>query len=88
MAGANIGWSADRMMQSWTMEKRDFAPGYFPNVARDGDWMNVAHYTQMIWPTTTYIGCGYAEGGGYGWLVCRRFLLSANRRPSHGRKSS
>ena len=68
---ARIGWSADRMMQSWTAEKRDFVPGYFPNVARDGMWMNVAHYTQMIWPTTTDIGCGYAEGGGYGWLVCR-----------------
>jgi hypothetical protein len=65
------GWSPDRMMQSWTMEKRDFTPGYFPNVARDGDWLNVAHYTQMIWPTTTDIGCGYATGGGYGWLVCR-----------------
>jgi hypothetical protein len=67
----NPGWSVDRMMQSWTVEKRDFVPGYFPNVARDGNWMNVAHYTQMIWPTTTDIGCGYAIGGGYGWLVCR-----------------
>lgn len=67
----NLDWSPDRMMQSWTVEKRDFVPGYFPNVARDGNWMNVAHYTQMIWPTTTDIGCGYAIGGGYGWLVCR-----------------
>jgi hypothetical protein len=68
---ANLGWSPDRMMQSWTIEKRDFLPGYFPNVARDGDWLHVAHYTQIIWPTTTSIGCGYAEGGGFGWLVCR-----------------
>ena len=59
------------MMQSWTTEKRDFVAGFYPNVARDGDWRNVSHYTQMIWPTTTDIGCGYAEGGGYGWLVCR-----------------
>lgn len=65
------GWSVDRMMQTWTMEKHDFTPGYYPNVARDGNWLNVSHYTQMIWPTTTDIGCGYAEGGGYGWLVCR-----------------
>ena len=65
------GWSVDRMMQSWTMEKRNFSPGYYPNVALDGNWLNVSHYTQMIWPTTTDIGCGYAEGGGYGWLVCR-----------------
>jgi hypothetical protein len=65
------GWSADRMMQSWTMEERDFRAGYFPDVAIDGNWLNVAHYTQMIWPTTTDIGCGYATGGGYGWPVCR-----------------
>lgn len=65
------GWSPDRMMQSWTVEKRDFRPGYFPNVAIDGNWLDVAHYTQMIWPTTTDLGCGYAMGGGFGWLVCR-----------------
>jgi hypothetical protein len=33
--------------------------------------MDVAHYTQMIWPQTTEIGCGYAPGGGFNWLVCR-----------------
>jgi hypothetical protein len=65
------GWSADRMIQSWTMEKRNFVPGYFPNVARDGDWLHVSHYSQIIWPTTIYLGCGYEEDGGYGWLVCR-----------------
>ena len=65
------GWSVDRMMQRWTVEKSDFVAGYYPNVARDGNWLNVSHYTQMIWPTTTEIGCGYAEGGGFGWLVCR-----------------
>ena len=65
------GWSPDRMMRSWTVEKRDFVPGYYPNVARDGKWVKVSHYTQISWPTTTDIGCGYAEGDGYGWLVCR-----------------
>ncbi|MGN6848758.1 MAG: CAP domain-containing protein [Sphingomicrobium sp.] len=67
---ANIGWTPDRMMQSWTMEKRYFHAGFFPDVCA-GEWTHCAHYTQMIWPTTTDIGCGYAEGGGYGWLVCR-----------------
>jgi hypothetical protein len=59
------------MLSMWVTEKSDFVPGYFPNVARDGNWVRVLHYTQMIWPTTTDLGCGYAEGGGYGWLVCR-----------------
>jgi Cysteine-rich secretory protein family len=66
-----IGWGPDRMLHDWIGEKRDFVAGYYPNVARDGNWMNVSHYTQMIWPTTTDMGCGYAEGGGFGWLVCR-----------------
>jgi hypothetical protein len=30
----------------------------------------VAHYTQMIWPTTS-LGCGTASGSGREWLVCR-----------------
>ena len=68
---ARRGWSAEQMMSVWTSEKRDFVAGYFPNVARDGNWMNVAHYTQLVWPTTTDIGCGYATGGGFAWLVCR-----------------
>jgi hypothetical protein len=25
----------------------------------------------MIWPTTTDLGCGDAQGGGFDWLVCR-----------------
>lgn len=66
-----IGWGADRMVQDWVGEKTDFIPGNFPNVARDGNWMRVAHYTQMIWPTTTSIGCGEADGLGFSWFVCR-----------------
>jgi hypothetical protein len=65
-----IGWGPDRMMQEWIGEKRYFHPGFFPDVCA-GEWTRCAHYTQIIWPTTTDFGCGYAEGGGYGWLVCR-----------------
>lgn len=71
LAQTLIGWSPDQMLGVWVTEKSDFVPGYFPNVARDGNLVRVLHYTQMIWPTTTDLGCGYVEGGGYGWLVCR-----------------
>ena len=27
-------------------------PVRFPNISRTGDWEDVGHYTQMIWPTT------------------------------------
>lgn len=64
-------WTPTQMIQNWVNEKSDFTPGLFPNVARDGNWLNVAHYTQMIWPTTTDLGCGMASGHGFQWLVCR-----------------
>lgn len=66
-----IGWGPDQMLHDWVGEKSNFVPGNFPNVARDGNWMNVGHYSQMIWPTTTDIGCGEAQGRGFDWLVCR-----------------
>ena len=71
LLAAPMGWSTDRMMNLWIGEKRDFTPGLFPNVARDGNLGGVLHYTQMIWPTTTYLGCGMAPGGAFDWLVCR-----------------
>ena len=93
LLSAPIGYSTDRMMGLWVAEKRDFRPGIFPNVC-NGDWSRCAHYTQMIWPTTTDIGCGMAPGGGYNWLVCRyspggnkdgRPVGNPNYRPERGR---
>jgi len=58
------------MMDGWLKESTKFHAGTFPDVC-DGDWSQCAHYTQMIWPTTTNVGCGLAPGGGFNWLVCR-----------------
>lgn len=65
------GASAERMMINWTGEKRNFIPGTYPNVSKTGSWYDVSHYTQMIWPTTTHVGCGTARGAGQEVLVCR-----------------
>ena len=59
------------MVASWTNEKRLFFPGAFPNVSRSGNWADVAHYTQMIWKTTTHVGCAIYRDGTWDYLICR-----------------
>jgi hypothetical protein len=65
-----LDWGPDELLRQWIAEKRLFHPGIYPMVCA-GDWSVCAHYSQMIWPTTTDLGCGIAFGRGYQWLVCR-----------------
>lgn len=65
-----LGWTAEQLMDSWLKEKQLFRAGTFPDVC-NGDWSACGHYSQMIWPDTTDIGCGIAMGSGFSWLVCR-----------------
>lgn len=69
--GTHGAYSVEAMVASWASEKRDFAPGVFPNVSRTGNWYDVSHYTQVIWPTTQRIGCALASNGTTDYLVCR-----------------
>lgn len=65
------GTSAGAMVGVWTAEKRNFVNGIFPNVSLTGNWADVGHYSQMIWPTTTNLGCAIHTGGQFDWLICR-----------------
>ena len=69
--GTAGGFGPEQMVGNWASEKRWFVRGTFPNVSRTGRWSDVAHYTQIVWPTTTHVGCGLARGGGRDVLVCR-----------------
>ena len=53
----------------WINEGRLFRPGIFPDTC-NGDWSVCGHYTQIIWPTTQFVGCGYARAR-FEALVCR-----------------
>jgi len=52
-------------------EVRLFHGGVFPDVSRTGQWHDVAHYTQIVWPTTTEVGCGLASNATTDYFVCR-----------------
>ena len=62
--------SPEQLVGLWTDEKRLLQPGLFPNVSRTGNWNDVAHYTQMVWPTTTRVGCAIHRAK-WDYLICR-----------------
>ncbi|MDP9086364.1 MAG: CAP domain-containing protein [Pseudomonadota bacterium] len=59
------------MMAGFLREERVFRPGIFPTTSKTGNWSDVAHFTQMIWPSTTAVGCGLASNAWSDFLVCR-----------------
>jgi hypothetical protein len=76
--GENLAWGYNRpvtfLAESWANEKSNYVPGTpidwsmgYPNV--------YGHYTQIVWSSTTQIGCGIAQQqiGANLWdiLVCR-----------------
>jgi hypothetical protein len=63
-------FSVERMVSDWVSERRVFVPGVFPAVTRTANWADVGHYTQMIWPTTTRVGCAIASNARTDYLVC------------------
>lgn len=69
--GTHRAFPVEAMVGAWASEKQWFAPGIFPNVSRSGSWEDVAHYTQMIWPTTMRVGCALASTPRVDYLVCR-----------------
>jgi hypothetical protein len=60
------------MIDLWSREKHMLQPGSyrFPAVSRTGVWEDVAHYTQMVWPTTTRVGCAIYPAD-WDYLICR-----------------
>jgi len=64
-------FSYDVMIGVMIAEAKDFRPGVFPNISRTGVWNDVAHYTQIVWPTTTSVGCALASSATSDYFVCR-----------------
>lgn len=62
--------SPEQLVDMWSREKLLLEPGLFPDVSSTGNWEDVAHYTQMVWPTTTHVGCAIFAAD-WDYLICR-----------------
>lgn len=62
--------SPENLVGMWSREKQLLQPGLFPAVSRTGQWQDIAHYTQMVWPTTTRVGCAIYSAD-WDYLICR-----------------
>lgn len=69
--GTAGAYSPEQMVSTWIGEKRFFRPGIFPNVSTTGNWLDVSHYTTLIWPTTTRVGCAIHRTPDWEFLICR-----------------
>lgn len=70
--GSAGAYSLNEMVESWGDEKQYFIPNAaFPNLSTTGNWVDVGHYTQIVWRDTTAVGCGLATGNGWDVLVCQ-----------------
>ncbi len=69
--GARGVYAYDVMVGVMVDESRLFRPGAFPSVSATGQWLDVAHYTQIVWPATTEVGCGLASSATTDYFVCR-----------------
>jgi hypothetical protein len=76
-AGENLwmgtagAYAPEEMIGSFIEEKADFRAGRFPDVSRTGNWVDIGHYSQLIWRGTREVGCALATGRGNDVLVCR-----------------
>lgn len=69
--GTRGAFTLEGMVADWASEWRWFRPGVFPNVSTSGNWADVGHYTQIIWPGTTHVGCAVHQGPRSDFLICR-----------------
>lgn len=69
--GTRDAYSYSEMIGAWVNEDRYFKRGLVPDNSTTGTWGDIAHYTQIIWPTTTRVGCAVASSSRRDYLVCR-----------------
>lgn len=64
-------YTPEQMVNLWVDERKIFINGPFPRNSTTGQWRDVGHYTQLIWRSTTQVGCAIASNEQDEVLVCR-----------------
>ncbi|MEH3122307.1 MAG: CAP domain-containing protein [Sphingomonas phyllosphaerae] len=70
-AGTRGGYDYGEMARYWIEERRNFRNRPSPGFSRTGRWQDAAHYAQIVWRTTTEVGCAVESGQTQDFLVCR-----------------
>ncbi|MEP5939004.1 MAG: CAP domain-containing protein [Erythrobacter sp.] len=69
--GTASRFPASYMVGAFIDEKQYFRAGTFPQISTTGNWRDVGHYTQVVWPGTQQLGCAVARNRKDDFLVCR-----------------
>lgn len=67
MMGTAGGYSVTDAVNGWVGERRN----YNGQPIGQGNFSAYGHYTQVVWKSTTEVGCGYARCGGNVIMVCQ-----------------
>jgi hypothetical protein len=71
--GTRGAYTPEEMVGLWLAEGEHAQPGIFPNISATGDWRDIGHFTQMLWPSTRAVGCALSSNAEDDVLVCRYF---------------
>lgn len=74
----HVSASPTSVVIDWGKEVRYFKYGVFPDVSTNGNWKDVGHFTQIIWNTTLYVGCGGALGSDDLFRITCRYTPPGN----------
>lgn len=69
--GTRDAFGYEQMMAGFLDERRHYKPRAIPDISKTGNWLDTGHYSQIIWRTTTSVGCALASNREFDFLVCR-----------------
>ncbi len=71
--GSKNAYSPEAMVGAWVEERSMFTAAAFPNISKTGNWIDVGHYSQLVWYNTRQVGCARVPNRADEYLVCRYF---------------